>query len=483
MDNKRRSDKNITISFSGIAMKKFSGIFIELIDTKYFLITNTSKLLKKKHNKLDNLSSAAGQYFYDEFNHVIWKISHDNNKSIKLSSSKYKRIIDAKNKKQYDCLNGLWYEHDYDEDDSNGDSKSCEHPIKPHGITGPTGPKGKNGPKGPKGDTGATGSRGPTGATGPIGPAEPFFINVEGENNLPVQITSGDTIRFISNSLDIIVTPGSANVDIELPPGFTGATGPTGPMGPTGASGSFGPTGATGVTGPTGTTGATGATGAGITGVTGPTGTTGATGPTGIAGAVGSTGPTGSTGTRGLQGTAGTNGATGPTGPTGSQGAAGSIGPTGPTGTQGTTGTNGATGPTGSQGATGATGPAGTSGTGKNQIIYWNSGGNVNPNNYLRYGGQTNVLIENEILITGARTILNLNAKLTAAPGAGNTTTFTVFRNGAATTLTVSITGAATTASNNVNTVALVQFDTIALRCTQTGTPANATGLVSVELS
>ena len=61
---------------------------------------------------------------------------------------------------------------------------------------------------------------------------------------------------------------------------------------------------------------------------------------------------------------------------------------------------------------------------------------------------------------------------LSSAPGAGLTTTFTVFKNGAATALTAGITGAtATTGNDLVHTVPVVPGDQI---CIQVVTPTGA---------
>lgn len=94
-------------------------------------------------------------------------------------------------------------------------------------------------------------------------------------NAPPVKIHSCDLLKFVSSTLDISVSKGSAIVNIDIPDPSDPA-GPTGPTGPTGITGAMGPTGPTG---PIGTTGAQGPQGqTGITGPTGPIGNTGATG-------------------------------------------------------------------------------------------------------------------------------------------------------------------------------------------------------------
>lgn len=80
---------------------------------------------------------------------------------------------------------------------------------------------------------------------------------------------------------DVLVRKGDTGATgSQGPKGDTGATGPQGPKGDTGATGSQGPKGDTGATGPQGPKGDTGA-----TGPQGPKGDTGPQGPTGAAGA------------------------------------------------------------------------------------------------------------------------------------------------------------------------------------------------------
>ncbi|SDY04078.1 collagen-like protein [Thermoactinomyces sp. DSM 45892] len=231
-------------------------------------------------------------------------------------------------------------------------------------MTGPqgnTGPQGSTGPQGPTGADGVAGSTGPQGNTGPQGPTGTFVTGdflflVQGNSGSDgtVPLNFGDTLNFISDTLEITVTPGSANVRLEVPTGANGATGPqgnTGPQGPTGADGADGASGPQGNTGPQGPTGADGADGA-----SGPQGNTGPQGPTGADGADGASGPQGNTG---------------PQGPTGADGADGASGPQGNTGPQGPTGVNGTTGPTG------ATGPTGVNSLGNFIQIRRNAGGVV----------------------------------------------------------------------------------------------------------
>lgn len=157
----------------------------------------------------------------------------------------------------------------------------------------------------------SVGPTGPTGPTGSLTPGEVLFSVLGTTGTATVGV--GESMTFLSDTLEIEVTQGSANIRIE---NTMSATGPTGPTGAAGATGATGPTGVDGATGATGPTGADGVTG--VTGPTGAAGATGATGPTGADGATGATGPTG------------VDGATGVTGPTGADGVTGATGPTGP---------------------------------------------------------------------------------------------------------------------------------------------------------
>ncbi|SFX04037.1 Collagen triple helix repeat-containing protein, partial [Thermoactinomyces sp. DSM 45891] len=120
------------------------------------------------------------------------------------------------------------------------------------------------GPQGPQGPVGATGTV-PTG-TIPTGTNLFRVLGNSGANGIAT-VAVGEDLNIISNTLNVNVTEGSANVSLEVPTGSTGITGPQGPTGPTGFAGS---TGETGPQGPTGFAGATGETGP--TGPQGPTG-------------------------------------------------------------------------------------------------------------------------------------------------------------------------------------------------------------------
>ncbi len=76
--------------------------------------------------------------------------------------------------------------------------------------------------------------------------------------------------------------------------------------------------------------------------------------------------------------------------------------------------------------------------------------------------------------LTQGSAFKNLYVKVSAAPGAGKSWTFTVMRNGVATDIEVVIADAATTGTDLSNELTLADDDTVSLRCTPSGTPADA---------
>jgi len=115
--------------------------------------------------------------------------------------------------------------------------------------------------------------------------------------------------------------------------------------------------------------------------------------------------------------------------------------------------------------------------------IFYNSGGSLANNRYLRYESQDNTEFQSQLLMGVTGTISNLNVLLEAAPDGAATRTFTIRKNGVNTALTVTITGANTTGSDNTNTVSVIPFDLISLLHTRTGTPAAAGAIATVLLT
>ena len=73
-----------------------------------------------------------------------------------------------------------------------------------------------------------------------------------------------------------------------------------------------------------------------------------------------------------------------------------------------------------------------------------------------------------QIVPTGG-TFKNLRIRLTSAPGAGNSWTFTFRKNRADTSLTVTISGTDKEGSDISNTVSVVAGDQVSLKCVPTG--------------
>ncbi len=86
-----------------------------------------------------------------------------------------------------------------------------------------------------------------------------------------------------------------------------------------------------------------------------------------------------------------------------------------------------------------------------------------------------------QIIAPRAGTLTNLRVKTQAAPGGGQSYTFTIRKNGVNTGLTVELTGAATTGSDLVTQVAVAAGDILTLREVASGSAATTTVTASVE--
>jgi len=184
-------------------------------------------------------------------------------------------------------------------------------------------------------------------------------------------------------------------------------------------------------------------------------------GDPGMTGAAGATGATGATGPAGPQGPAGVTGPTGPAGP---------IGPAGPTGPAGAVGPAGATGPIG---PTGASGPPGASGTSGSAI-----GGNY-PNtasgSFLMPWGNTASATEvNTNLPLPSGTASKLVVSLTKEPGAGQSATITIRKNGVDTALSCTISGIANTCTDATDSVTFSNGDMLSVLYSKTSSAAAA---------
>jgi hypothetical protein len=167
----------------------------------------------------------------------------------------------------------------------------------------------------------------------------------------------------------------------------------------------------------------------------------------------GAAGPTGAAGPAGPPGPAGATGAPGPAGPTGATGAAGAAGPGGPPGPAGATGAAGPAGPAGPTGATGPAGPVGPTGPpGANGTSGSAIGGNF-PNSasgsfLMPWSDATSAIEANASVPLPSGTASKLVVSLTKEPGAGQSATITVRKNGVDTALSCTISGIANTCSD-----------------------------------
>lgn len=84
------------------------------------------------------------------------------------------------------------------------------------------------------------------------------------------------------------------------------------------------------------------------------------------------------------------------------------------------------------------------------------------------------------IVVARNSTLTELAISVSAAPTSTNTRTFTLNKNGSTTAITCQITGAATTCTDNAHSVSVSQTDLIVIQEDTTGTPAAATGRVSI---
>lgn len=80
-----------------------------------------------------------------------------------------------------------------------------------------------------------------------------------------------------------------------------------------------------------------------------------------------------------------------------------------------------------------------------------------------------------------AGTFANWTITLTAAPGVGNSRTFTLYKNGSATAVTLTISGASTSNSDTTHSVHYAAGDTIEWRYSNSGSPAAAEFESSIE--
>ena len=79
-----------------------------------------------------------------------------------------------------------------------------------------------------------------------------------------------------------------------------------------------------------------------------------------------------------------------------------------------------------------------------------------------------------QTLFPTAGTLKQFYVELNAAPGTGNSRTFTLYKNSVVTAIAVTISNSATTGNDLVNTLTIAAGDKVTIKQTQTGTPATA---------
>jgi hypothetical protein len=86
------------------------------------------------------------------------------------------------------------------------------------------------------------------------------------------------------------------------------------------------------------------------------------------------------------------------------------------------------------------------------------------------------------IAITKSMVLKNLTVVLSTAPGAGNTRTFTLYKNAVATAMVVTLTGAAaTTGQDTTNTVSVTTYDTVSVYSDVASGPAASYITISID--
>ena len=115
----------------------------------------------------------------------------------------------------------------------------------------------------------------------------------------------------------------------------------------------------------------------------------------------------------------------------------------------------------------------------KGQYNY-NSSANLAANNFLQTNGQNANIINCVRLISENITINRLTAKLTTAPGTGNSRTFTLYKNGVATSMLVTISGTALAGDTILHPQSFTLFDELAIFSSNSGGAASI-GYVTLE--
>ena len=155
---------------------------------------------------------------------------------------------------------------------------------------------------------------------------------------------------------------------------------------------------------------------------------------------------------------------------------------TGPRGSAGATGLQGPAGSQGAQGAAGATGATGAPGVNRD-VIGGGDGGCPTPAGAATYyvgmfgaNCPTPVNAESpvQLAMPAGGTVQELHATVFPAPGAGNSFTFTIRKNGGSTSVACTVSGTATSCADSNNAVGFSTSDLISVQVVQTaGVAAN----------
>jgi hypothetical protein len=154
---------------------------------------------------------------------------------------------------------------------------------------------------------------------------------------------------------------------------------------------------------------------------------------------------------------------------------------TGPAGAHGATGLQGPAGAQGAQGAAGATGATGAPGVNRD-VIGGGDGGCPTPAGAATYfvgmfgANCANPTPEGavQLAMPANGTVQELHATVFPAPGAGNSLTFTIRKNGASTSVACTVSGTATSCADSNNAIGFSTSDLISVQVVQTaGVAAN----------
>lgn len=113
------------------------------------------------------------------------------------------------------------------------------------------------------------------------------------------------------------------------------------------------------------------------------------------------------------------------------------------------------------------------------QFFMYNSGGSLVDGSFISVGSMKTVESDAQILITQHCVINKLFVALTAAPGIGNSRTFTARLNGVATALTTTIVDNNQNGSDSTHSFDAYPGDLVSIIHTVGGTPVAATGIIT----